>query len=59
MVDPEGKVSDQLDSDILPTTLVFGADGTLLLRFIGPFHSTDHLEEYIEKALSRSEQPSE
>jgi thiol-disulfide isomerase/thioredoxin len=57
MVDPDGKVSAKLDSNILPATLVFGVDGTLLLRFVGSFYSADHLEENVDKALARWVEP--
>jgi len=57
MVDPSGDVSEKLDASMLPTTLVFGSDGTLLTRFNGSFHSTDHVEQTVDKALAQSKTP--
>lgn len=57
MVDPSGVVSAKLDSNILPTTLVFGSDGTLLTRFVGSFYSSKHLSETVDRALSEADDP--
>ena len=51
LLDPRGFVSGKLDSDMLPTTLVFGTDGSLLLRTLASFHSAEHLEEALDVAL--------
>ena len=53
LVDPSGDISGRLESGSLPTTLLFGEGGTLLLRFVGSFYSADHIEKNVDLVLGQ------